>query len=74
MDDFPHIVKFVFKGSVPHNWDDTTDASPPSEWCAENVGLLGYQWKRLVTHRMVFYMFKKPDDATIFKLTWSDFT
>lgn len=38
----------------------------------EYVGLQGYQWKRLSTRGLIFYYFKKEEDAIKFKLTWGD--
>lgn len=59
---------------LPRKWRDSGDGPcEPTQWCIDNIGLKGYQWKRLHNGTMLFYYFKREDDATWFKLTWGDY-
>lgn len=65
------LVEFM----VAHNFGESLDATNESRdrmhvWCTENFGEedSGDRW--CTSSNNIFFIFHRPSDATLFKLTW----
>lgn len=59
--------KFLYK--VIHNYTECNSYYDKRTWIAKNIGVLGRDWRAIVSTKGVEFFFKKQEDCTLFVLT-----